>query len=153
MRSVISAIWTSAEPVSRSALPNFCTSSCLRSAVTVMRRARLAELSRQLARSRDVAVDLLDQRLDRCKQPLAPQPREEVDAQLGPVEVLVVVDEMRLDQDPAAGLEHRPHADVDRGRDAVGEAGVDALVGPDQALVGHDVGSREAELAPAAVAV
>src|ERR1700683_594304 len=42
MRSVISAIWTSALPVSVALSPNFSTSSCLRSWVSVMRPMRLA---------------------------------------------------------------------------------------------------------------
>src|SRR5437588_11233606 len=99
MRSVISAIWTSADPVSWAPFPNWLTSSCLRSAVTVMRRARLAELSRHLARLRDVAGDLLDEPIHGVEQALTAQPREEVDAQLAAVEIVVVGDQGRLDQD------------------------------------------------------
>src|SRR5947207_13346106 len=104
MRSVSSAIWTSGAPVSAAPVPNFWTSSCLRSAVTLMRRARLAGSTGQLARAPHVPTDLLDQRIDGVEQPLSAQPREEVDAQLGPIQVLVEVDQVRLDQDAAAGL-------------------------------------------------
>ena len=64
-----------------------------------------------------------------------------------------MVDQVGLDQHPAAGLEGRPHADVDRRRDAVGEGRVDAVAGDRQAVVGDEVGGREAELAAALVAL
>ena len=67
--------------------------------------------------------------------------------QLGSVEVFLAVDQVGLDQHPAAGLEGRPHADVDRGGDAVGEGRVDPVAGDHEAVVGDDVGGREAELA------
>ena len=70
-----------------------------------------------------------------------------------PVEVLVVVDQVRLDQHPAAGLERRPHADVDRRRHPVGERRVDAVARVDVLLVGDQVRGREAERAPALVAL
>ena len=83
---------------------------------------------------------------------LAAQALDEGDPQRRAVEVLVAVDQVGLDQHAAAGLEGRPHADVDRRRDAVGEGRVDAVAGDREAVVGDDVGGREAELAAALVA-
>src|SRR3954470_14306575 len=95
----------------------------------------------------DVAADLGDQLVDRRKQALTAQPSEEVDSQLLAVEIPLEVDEVGLDQHSAAGLELRSHPDVDRRGVAVGDTAVDALVGPDQALVGHEVGGGKAEVA------
>ena len=54
-----------------------------------------------------VAVHLLDQPVDRVEALLAAHPLEERDPQLLPVEVPVEADQVRLDQQPAAGLERR----------------------------------------------
>src|SRR6185503_5690416 len=103
-----------------------------------------------------VLAHLLDQRVDAVEAPLAAQALEEVQAQLAAVDVAVEVEQERLDEQAAAGLERWAHADVDRGdvRLAVdfGAAGVDPVVGDDQARVGNEVGGREAERAAPLVA-
>ena len=100
----------------------------------------------------DVAVHLLDQFLDLVVRALAAQALDEGDPQGLAVEVLFVIDQVGLDQDPPAGLEGRPDADVDRGRHAVGKGGVDAVTGDHEAVVGDEVRGREAQLAAALVA-
>src|SRR6195256_854702 len=122
MRSVSSAIWTLVEPVSCSLAPNLAAISRLRSLViAVIGAERLAD-SRlfsarmrrdELARARDVAVHLLDERLGAVEAPLAAQPREEVQAQLAAVQVAIEVEQVGLDQLAAAGLEGGAHADAD----------------------------------------
>ena len=86
---------------------------------------------------------------------------EEREPQLAAVEVAVEAEQERLDQQPAAGDERRPHADVGRRRPPAPlaveldrrAAGVDAVAGIDERRVGHEVGGREAERAAALVAV
>src|SRR5579884_1336991 len=85
MRSVMSATWTSVRPVSPSAWPNFWTSSCFRSWVSVIRRARVAGpgfgpllLRAQLADPFHVLLHLGHQRGHGVKPPLAPQAGQEV---------------------------------------------------------------------------
>ena len=94
---------------------------------------RAREASTELAGLLDVAVHLRDQVLDPGEALLAPQPLDEGDPQGLPVEVLVEVDEVGLDQQPAPGLEGRADADVDRRGMAVGESGVDAVARVDVA--------------------
>ena len=107
--------------------------------------------------SRPRPAHLLDQRVDAVEAALAAQALEEIQAQLAAVDVAVEVEQERLDEQAAAGDEGRAHADIDGGdvRLAVdfGAAGVDPVVGDDQARVGHEVGGREAERAAALVAV
>ena len=64
-----------------------------------------------------------------------------------------MVDQVRLDQHPASGLEGRANADVDRRGDPVRERGVDAVAGVGVVLGRDDVRGREAERAPAPVAL
>src|SRR4051794_9036410 len=99
-----------------------------------------------------VLVHLVDQLLNVGVVALAAQALDEGDAQSVAVEVLFAVDQVGLDQDAAAALEGRADTDVDGGGDAVGESGVDAVAGDDEAVVGDDVGGREAELASALIA-
>src|SRR3954447_24977371 len=108
MRSVSSATCTSVVPVSPSPWPNLATISCLRSAVTLMRRRKLAEdlgstrvASADLPGLLDVRGDLLGQRLDGGEELLAAQALEEVDVQLLAIEVPLEVDQVGLDQHPA----------------------------------------------------
>src|SRR3954452_2055837 len=106
IRSVSRAICTSAVPVSPSPLPKRATISCLRSAVTLMRRRRVARgvapssagALADLPGGLDVAPDLLDQLANRAKQPLSSQALEEVDVEILAVEVALEVDEVGLDQ-------------------------------------------------------
>ena len=72
------------------------------------------------------------------------------------VEIAVEVQQVGLDQLAAAGLERRAHADADGGRRSArpsAQARVDAVAGAHERLVGDQVGGREAQLAPALVAV
>src|ERR1019366_9311685 len=108
-------------------------------------------LGDQLARAGHVAADLLDQRLGVLEAALAAQAREELEAQIAPVEVAVEVEDVGLDQLTAAGLEGRTHADADSCRAPVGQAGVDAVPGAHERLVRHEVGRGEAQLAAASV--
>src|SRR3954468_19573258 len=113
------------------------------------------------ARGLDVAMHLLDEPLDRVEAPLAAQPGEERDPQLAVVEVALEVEEEGLDEHAAAGDEGRPHADAGRRRPPAplplllegGPAGIHAVAGIDERVVGDEVGGRVAELAPALVAV
>src|SRR3954452_5286742 len=90
--------------------------------------------SDQLANVRDVAVHLLDQRLDGLEALLAADALDEVQPQLLAVQVALEGRDERLDQQATAGDERRAHADGDgcrplphaRHRRA---AGVDAVVG------------------------
>src|SRR5439155_26063539 len=91
--------------------------------------------------------------------PLPAQPLQKVEAQLLAVQVAVEVEQVGLDQLAAPGLESGPHADADgcrRGgverRGAAGHAGVYAVAGTGERLVGNEVGGREAEFAPARIA-
>src|SRR4030081_2179810 len=102
MRSVSSATCTSVFPVSVGLSPNRSVSSRLRSWVIAIGLVRLAgRLPAQLARLLDVQAHLLDQRLRRVEPALAPQPREEVDAELAAVQVLVGVEQVGLDEQRA----------------------------------------------------
>ena len=90
------------------------------------------------ARLVDVAVHLLDQRLDAVEAPLAAQALEEVEPQLAAVEVAVEVEQVRLDEQrrgrsrtsgrtptlTAAATCHSPSSS--------GAAGVDAVAGQDE---------------------
>jgi hypothetical protein len=87
-------------------------------------------------------VHLVNQLLDVGVVALAPQALDEGDAEGPAVEVLLAVDQVGLDQDSPPALEGRANADVDGGGDAVGEGGVDAVTGDDEAVVGDDVGGR-----------
>src|ERR1700722_4702878 len=149
MRSVNSAIWTSALPVSWGVSPNLAISSCLRSWVSVMRRLRLAE---QLPGLRDVAVHLLDQLLHRAEALLAAQAGDELDGDRLAVQVEVAVDQMDLDQHRPPGAERGAHADADGGDRVAHAGGVDPVARAHQRVVRHDVGGREVERAAALVA-
>src|SRR3954467_9941269 len=113
------------------------------------------------ARGLDVAMHLVDEPLDRVEAPLAAQPGEEGDPQLALVEVALEVEQESLDEHAAAGDEGRPHADAGRRRPPApltvllegGAAGVDAVAGVDERVVGDEVGGRVAELAAALVAM
>ena len=171
MRSVSSAIWTLVLPVSCSPAPNCAAISRLRSVVIAAiaghgsrrRRADGADgassaASRRgdLARALHVAVHLLDQRAAASSKRRSPRRRaRKSQAQLAAVEVAVEVEDVGLDQLAAAGLEGRAHADADGRRASTrrAEARVDAVPGAHERLVGDEVGGREAELAPALVAV
>src|ERR1700733_3688132 len=163
IRSVSRATWTSAEPVSPSARPYLPISSLFFSLVRPMscspqknrapRGSRPLEASTDALGVLDVAAHLRDQPLGVGEALLPPQPLDEGDPQSAAVEVFVAVDQIGLDQDPATALESRPDADVDRGRDTVGKGRVDAVTGNRQAVVGDEVGGREAELATALVAL
>src|SRR5437764_15286096 len=118
MRSVSRATCTSVVPVSPSPWPKRATSSCLRSAVTVIRPDR-SKSGADLPGPLHVAADLRHQLLDRGEQPLAAQALDEVDAKLRAIQVPFEVDQVGLDQHAAPGLELRAHADVDRRRAAV----------------------------------
>ena len=63
----------------------------------------------------DVAVHLLDERLDGREAPLAAQALRGSPGAAPAVEVAVEVEQVGLDQHAAAGLERRAHADVDGG--------------------------------------
>src|SRR5829696_2181002 len=152
MRAVSRATWTSVDPVSLSPLPWRATISCFCSTVSVMRRAKLAALhlagcGTDLAGLIHVAAHLGDQVVDRLEPLLAPQPLQEGDTQRLAVQITVEIQQVGLDQQPAAGLERGPHADVDRGRVAVGPARVDAVPGDGQPVVGDEVRGRHAERA------
>ena len=136
MRSVSSATWTSAEPVSPSSRPYLPISSCFFSLVSAHRASeqRLARRSRTRRRARRASLDVAAASARPASSTLveallAAQPGDERDPQGLAVEVAVEVDQVGLDQHPAAGLEGRPHADVDGRRVAVGERGVDAVAG------------------------
>src|SRR4051794_6451786 len=152
MRSVSSATCTRVLPVSCAFAPNCATISDLRSWVRAMRRGSLAAVEVP-ADVVDVAVHLRDEGLDRGEAPFPAQALAELDAQRAVVEVAVEVEQVGLDELVAPGLELGAHADVDRGRAFVGEARVDAVARGDVAGRGDDVRGREAELAPAGVAV
>src|SRR5690349_25176558 len=62
-----------------------------------------------------VPVHLLHERVDGVEALLAAQAVEELEPQLLPVDVAVEVEQVRLDEQPAPGLERRADADVDRG--------------------------------------
>src|SRR3954451_14676164 len=165
MRWVSSAIWTRVLPVSCAFSPNCATISALRSWVSVMAAAQASRAPP--ARSGhagdgagllDVLAHLRDERVDGLEALLAAQALEELQAQRGAVDVLVEVEQVRLDQLPAARHEHRPHAHVRRRRVRPAVLGrraarVDAVPGRDVAVLGQQVRGREAELAPALVAV
>src|SRR3954452_4987130 len=110
MRSVSSATWTSAEPVSPSFWPNWPNSSCFLSLVSVIGASGRSEASTELSGFLDVAMHLRDEVLDPGKAPLAAQPGDERDPQRLTVEVAVEVDQIGLDQESAPGLEGRPNA-------------------------------------------
>src|SRR5581483_3404493 len=153
MRSVSSATWTSAGPVSPSERPNLPISSCFFSFVSDMRWASgTSEASTEPARLLRVAAHLRDQVLDARKAPLAAKAGDERDAQALAVEVAVEVEQVGLDEEPAAGLEGRAHADVHGGRLAVGEGRVHPVPRADEVVRRDDVGRREAQAAAAAVA-
>src|SRR4051812_11766386 len=113
MRSVSSATCTLVEPVSCSPAPNWAAISRLRSVViavigghTVAERCgRRTSSQSDLARLRDVAMHLLDQRLRRVKAPLATQTLDEAQLQRLAVDVAVEVQQVGLDQLPATGFE------------------------------------------------
>ena len=65
------------------------------------------KLAQSVTRLLDVAMHLRDQVLDAREPPLAAQPLDERDPQRPAVEVAVEVDQVGLDQHPAAGLEGR----------------------------------------------
>src|SRR5205823_10607837 len=117
------------------------------------RRLGKRRRGQRLARLLHVAVHLRYQRLGRGEAPLASQAPYELHAQLAAVQVAVEVEDEDLDQLAASGVEGRPHADADRGGQAVGEARVHAMPGTGERLIGHEVGRREAKLTPAAVAL
>src|SRR3954447_10091376 len=137
-----------AKPVTSPALPSTRPGICPPSRCSGRDRPRVL----------DVAAHLLHQRLDRFEALLPPQALEELHPQRRAVEVAVEVHEEGLDELAAAGDEHRAHADV-RGGDVHGAvggpraAGVDAVAGDDVAIDGDEVGRREAQRAPALVAV
>ena len=97
----------------------------------------------------------------RVEAPLAAQAGEEREPQLAVVEVAVEVEQVGLDEHAAAGHEGRADAHVGRRRPPAplavlldrGAAGVDAVARVDERVLRHQVGGREAELAPALVAV
>src|SRR6185436_19106965 len=158
IRWVSSAIWTRVLPVSSAFSPNWATISALRSWVSVMRQRRVAGSPRQRPGLVDVAVHLLDERLDRLEALLAAQPLEELEPQRLPVQVAVEVEQERLDQLAAARDEHRSNADVRRRRVGLARRGrraarVHPVAGRHVAVGGQQVGRREAELAAALVAV
>src|SRR5438105_11599527 len=160
VRSVSSAIWTFVEPVSCSFAPNLAAISRLRSLViAVIGAERLAD-SRlpstrvhgdQLARSLDVVVHLLDDRVGGVKAPLATQSRKEVQAQLAAVQVALEVEQVGLDQLAAAGLEGGTDADAHGRRPPVGQTRVHAVAGTCVRLLGNQVGGGKAEPALAFV--
>src|SRR4051794_40242990 len=131
MRSVSSATWTRVLPVSVSLAPNWETISFVRSGVRVlMRRRRVAAKgpsSGDLPGLFDVTAHLLDKRFDRREAPLPAQALDELDLQLLAVQVALPVDQKRLDQLVAAGLELRADPDIDRGRHTIGPRRVDAV--------------------------
>src|SRR4051794_35474746 len=122
MRSVSSATWTSADPVSPSARPYLPISSCFCSLVKDMaekpsvcgsRGIPCGRLRRpymllsglkpltdksctEVSRLGDVAVHLRDQLLGAGEPLLAPQPGDERDPQHLAVEIRVEVDQVRL---------------------------------------------------------
>src|SRR5918999_3171039 len=121
IRAVSRAICTSAEPVSPGERPCLETISCFFSTVRVIGGQTVAEGScgigahagADLASLLDVGPHLLLEGLDRLEALLAPHPLDERHAQRLAVEVALEVDQVGLDEQPSAGLEHRPHADVD----------------------------------------
>ena len=112
----------------------------------------LARSGADLARLGHVALHLLHERVHGLEALLAAHPLQEGDAQRLAVEVALEVDQVRLDQQAAAGLEGGPHPHVHRGGVAVRPGGVDAVAGSHEPVVGHEVGRGHAELAPAPVA-
>src|SRR3954468_18412537 len=134
MRSVSSATWTSADPVSPSVRPYLPISSAFFSAVRVIlgvlakkrrdpesrplegstgptaelgaleRLCRGYGLGQNHLRIRDIQLHLRDQILDSTEALLPPQARHEGHPQLLPVEVFVAVDHVGLDQHAPARL-------------------------------------------------
>src|SRR4051794_12492995 len=98
-------------------------------------------------------MHLLHERLHGLESALAAEPCLERHAQCLAVEVALEVDQVCLDQETASRLELRTDADVDRGRAAVGPGGIDPVTGVHEALVRDQVRGREAQVAPALVAV
>ena len=119
---------------------------------------RTSSVSDQRADLVHVAVHLLDQRLDGVEAPLAAEALEELQPQLLAVEVAVEVEQERLDEQrrgrsrTSGARRSRPPPSTPRRRHARA-AGVDAVVGDDERRVGDEVRGREAERAPALVAV
>src|SRR4051812_10582716 len=109
----------------------------------------------------DVAVHLLHERLDAVEAPLAAQAGQEREPDLAVVEVALEVEQVGLDEHPAPGDEGGADADRRRGGPPAPlpvllegrAAGVDAVAGVDERVVGNEVRGRVAELAPALVAV
>src|SRR3954463_10108710 len=158
MRWVSRAIWTRLLPVSCSFSPNCETISRLRSWVRLMRQRRVAGSSRDRPSLVDVAAHLVDERFDRVEALLTAQPLEELEAQRLAVEVAVEVEQERLDELAPARDEHGPYADVRRRRvDAPRRdrraARVHAVPRRHVPVLRQEVRRREAELAPALVAV
>src|SRR3954452_11114700 len=154
IRCVSRAIWTRVLPVSCGFAPNWATISAVCSVLNVvMRRRRVAPLDGYFPRLLDIPGHLRDQIVDGREAPLAAQALDELDGELLAVEIALPVDEVGLDQLVAAGLELGPHADVDGRRHPVGPCRVHPVAGNHVALRRHEVGGREAQLAPALVAV
>src|SRR4051794_20661327 len=103
-------------------------------AADALKLGRTSGMSDQCADVRDVAVHLLDQRVDGVEALLAADALDEVQPQLEAVQVALEVEDERLDEQPAAGDEGRAHADRDGRRPLPharhrGPARVDAVVG------------------------
>ena len=80
VRSVSSAICTSAVPVSPSPFPNLATSSCLRSAVTLMRRRTVAKAAQppalaQISRARPTSSAICSVRASTDPNSFSPRKR------------------------------------------------------------------------------
>src|ERR1019366_4817175 len=107
----------------------------------------------QPARELDVGLHLLDQRRHARKALLASEPRQEVDPQRPAVKILIAIEQVGLHQHLAAAAERWPDTDADRRAGPVRPPRVGAVGWAGKRWVGGDVGSREAELAAALVAV
>src|SRR4051795_10039384 len=158
MRWVSRAIWTRLLPVSCSFSPNCEMISRLRSWVRLMRQRRVAGSSRDRPSLVDVAAHLVDERVDRVEPLLAAQPLEELETQRLAVEVVVEVEQERLDELPPAGDEHRPDADARRrrvhpARRGRRPAGVHAVPRRHVPVLRKQVRGREPQLAAALVAM
>src|SRR5712671_520558 len=139
MRSVRSAIWTSAEPVSESwsllslivaALSGIraCEPSSIRqsfdkdSAVEATRTAGVAHalgslLGGQRSDPFDVEAHLSDQIVDRIESLLAAEPVQEADPSRLAVEITVEIEDVGLhERQSRVGVEGGPSANGDRGR-------------------------------------